>query len=583
MYIDALTLAAVAAELREAALGGRVQRVVRPSELSLGLEIYRGERHQLLVSAEPRSARMLLSSHRLRRGTETPSPFELLLRKHVRGARLVDVRQPHLERVLVLDFAGEEGERSLVCEIMGRYSNLILLDAAGVILDAAKRVPPSVNRYRSVLPQGEYVPPPPQDKEDPLLLTPGILGRLLAAADAPALWRRLTATVAGVSPIVAREIVHRALGRADAPASALRPEHLGPLVEAARELFALLETGAWAPCVAYEDAEERVPVAYAAYALTQYPAHERVPTMSAAIEAVLAAEGSVDPYRSARERLVRLVDDRIARVMGRIASLQESLGSEEEMEELLARGNAILAMAWAIAPGQTEIEVDAELLGRPPDGEPVRIPLDGRLSAAENAQELFRRYRKLQAAAAGVPALIRKAELERDYLRQLRTDAALATDRAGLDAVEGELREAGHAPPGGAAAPGRRTRAADRQGPLTLRAPDGTWIVAGRNSRENDEVTFRIAAPDDLWLHAHGVPGSHVVIRSGGAEVDEETLRRAAGLAAYLSAAREEPRVQVDYTQRRHVRRIRGARPGMVTYRQEETLVVSPEPPDEEE
>jgi len=573
VYFDMLTLAAVADELRKHAKGGRVQRVVRPTDLSLGLEVYSGERHQLLISAEPDASRMHLTRQRVRRGTEAPSPLELLLRKYVLGSRLEAIDQPHLERILILRFGGPEGQTALVCEIMGRYSNIVLVNADGLILDALKRVPPSINRYRSILPQHEYVPPPPQDKEDPLLLTPGILQRLLTARDEPLLWRRLVSTVAGVSPIAARELVYRATGRVATKPDELTQEHLTALVEAARDLYSLPRTHAWTPCVAYENPQEHLPTAFAPYPLTHYAAHDPAAGISEAIEAVLAARMNLDPYRGARGRLLALIDDRIERAERRLESLRRSLVPEEEIDELQRQGNAILSMAWSIEPGQTELVVEPAMLGRGAEGTglaPVRIPLDPRLSAVENAQELFQRYRKLKDAAEQVPALIRRVEQDLQYLRQVRTDAVMAEDRPGLEDVERELREAGHLPEG------RHPKSGPRQEPLKISDPDGVTILVGRSSRQNDEVTFRLSSPDDIWLHAHGVPGAHVIIRSGGSKVAEETLRRAAQLAAYYSAAREERRVQVDYTERRYVRPIRGAGPGMVTYREERTLLVEP-------
>lgn len=569
MYYDTLTMAAVRDELAERLVGGRVQRVVQPSALSVALEIYSGERHQVLVSAEAQEPLVLLSSHKPRRGVEAPSPLELLLRKYVRGARLEAVEQPPLERILRFGFRGEEGPVTLVCEIMGRYSNVILLDGAGTIMDALKRIPPSLNRYRTILPKHDYLPPPPQGKEDPRLLTPGVLAGILRRSDERLLWRRLVQGVGGVSPIVAREIAHRAAGSAEVPADEAFG-HVEEMVRVLQDLYHRPETHAWAPCIAYREAEGGAPVAYAPYPLAQYPRAAPVASISAAIETVLAARAALDPYEEARRRVRGLVAEHLARQEARLASLREGLVPPEELERLQAYGNAILAMAWEIRPGQAEVRVDPELLGGEAGGEPVVIPLDPRLSAAENAQVYFGRYRKRQAAGEEVPALVRETELEIAYLQQLLTDVDLAPDRPSLDRVEAELREAGT---GGST--GRRAPA--RGEPLSVRAPDGTTILVGRNSRENDLVTFRLSGPGDLWLHAHGVPGAHVIVRTGGGAVAEETLLLAARLAARYSAARDEPRVQVDYAERRHVRRIKGARAGLVTYSHEETLTVSPQ------
>ncbi|MFP3896190.1 MAG: NFACT family protein [Anaerolineales bacterium] len=575
MYYDTLTMSAVRDEILAHLMGGRVQRVVRPSEHALGLEIYAGERYQLLISAESRAAHMFLVEEKLRRGTETPSPLQLLMRKHVRGARLRGVEQPPFERILRLTFEGQYGEVVLVCEIMGRLSNVILLDADEMIMGAIKPVSSSVNPYRAILPEEPYVPPPPQDKENPLHLTPALVQQIMEEEDGNRLWRRLVQGVFGVSPLLAREIFYRATGRVE-PDFDLRWEDYKELVAVTLDLMHLPETHDWSPCVAYEDeGKERHPAVYAPYELTHLPDREGVATVSEAISRVLEALESLDAYRKVRARLHRLIDDQVERYKGRLASLQESWVSDEELARLEAKGNAILAMIASIERGQQELVVDLSQFSTDLEDsaqEPTAIPLDPALSPAENAQQFFREYKRKKAAASKIPRLIRQTKVDLAYLEQLRTEVGLAEDRPELDEIEERLREAGYL----RSDKKKRSTAGQVRGPIRVRSEDDTLILVGRNSRQNDEVTFREAGPNDIWLHAHGVPGSHVIIKSGGAEVDEETLLRAARLAAYYSAARQRSQVQVDYTERRHVRHIRGGRPGMVTYRQEETVVVSP-------
>ena len=581
MYYDALTLACVKDELASKLLGGRVQRVLQPSKLSIGLEIYARQRHQLLLSADPRAAGVMLVEEKPRRGVEAPSPLLLLLRKYVRGARLVSLAQPPFERVLRLTFGGEQGTATVICEIMGRYSNIILLGTEGPILDAIKRVPSTINRYRTTLPQQPYVAPPPQDKENPLLLTPNVLRQATEGPVDQPIWRRIVQAVAGISPLLAREIVYRACGQTE-PGGELRPEAYVRLVEVIEELMSLPENHRWSPCVAAgctpsasSLGESRRAVAYAPYALTHLD-YEPVESISAAIALVAESAGGADAYRQVRERLYRLIDEQIERQEARLAALRRSLVTAAEIDELELRGNVILAMAWSVKPGQTELVVNAADFGADRSGE-LRIPLDPSLSPAQDAQALFEQYRKNKSATEEVPKRMREAEAELTYLAQLRTDTAMAENRPQLDQVEQALQEAGLGPK-------RKTRpTAGRAEPINRRAPDGTLILVGRNSRQNDLVTFRQSSPDDLWLHARGVPGSHVIIRSDGADVAEETLTLAARLAAYYSAARGEAQVQVDYTPRRHVRHIRGARPGMVTYQQEKSLVVCGRAPSEDE
>jgi len=569
MPFDAVTLMALRRELDDRCLGGRVQRVLRPNDAAIGLEVYAGQRWQLLLSADPQRPGIYLPEAKLRRGAEKPSPLEQLLRKYVRGARLTAIQQPHLERVLRFQFSGAEGRVDLLCEIMGRLSNLILVDEAGEVMDALRRVPASINRYRTILPHRPYVPPPPQKKRDPLTLSPQQLLSALRDQEGP-LFRRLVAAVGAISPPLAREIVFRALGSLDvAPV---------PTLDGCRRMVATIldllaadrQPAGW---LAYRQRSgERRAYDFFPYEPLHQEDRQACEDLFAAINGVQAAVGQIDPYRQVRQRLHDLVAEQIKKQSARRHSLQQSLVPEDELSRLQASGTAILSMAWAIEPGQPELRVDLEELGiehRPGVPAAQAIPLDPDRSPSENAQSFFREYRRLQSAGAQVPALIAEAERELAYLAQLDADIDLAEDRAQLDEVEQTLSAAGYL------RKRKKNRSLASQ-PLRLRAPDGTLILVGRNSRQNDQVTFRLSSPDDLWLHAHGVPGSHVIIRSGGGALSEETLLIAARLAAYYSRGRGESRLRVDYAPRRHVRPIRKGRPGMVTYTHEETLVVEP-------
>jgi len=307
--------------------------------------------------------------------------------------------------------------------------------------------------------------------------------------------------------------------------------------------------------------------------LTHWPEREPADGISDAMARVFDAAQPFDAYRQARERLHARIDEQIREHEARLASLRRSLVPAEEIEAAQAKGRAILGMAWAIRPGQEAVEIDPTDWGLPPppEGGTIRIPLDPTLTPSENAQELFRAYRKMRAAAEGVPDLIARTEADLAYLQQVRSEADLAEDRPQIDDVERELEEAGLLPRRASS-----SRPSAPAAPLSVRASDGTLILVGRNGRQNDEVTFRRASPDDLWLHAHGVPGSHVIVKSGGALVSEGALLKAARLAARYSAARHEAQVLVDVTERRHVRHVTGGRPGMVTYSHEWTTTVSP-------
>ncbi len=567
MLFDALTMACVADDLRRTVLGGRVQRVLLADRLSVGLEIYADrQRHYLLASAHAELGRLLLSSEKLRRGMDGETGLLLLLRKYARGAILSEIEQPPFERVLRLELDHPEwGSSNLMFEIMGRYSNIILVDGAGRVLDAIKRVSPEMSPVRPVLPGRPYEMPPPQAKLSPADLTEYRLRQILADQEpGTQVWQALVRGLLGVSPLLAREVAYRALGQARATVAGV--ERITPLLNAVRELLAPLDLGAWQPTVVQEDGEL---VAYAPYRVTHRGEPEPMPSISYAIEVYTQSVASGDPYAAAKRPVREALERARGRLERRRQALERSLAEAEAADQWRQWGEWILAYAHTIAPGQQELVADTGA------GEPLIIPLDPGLSAVDNAQAYFGRYRKAQRAAEEVPARLREAMLALRDLEQIETDLVLAANRPEVQEVREVLVERGHVP----VKKQRRRAALPRSEPLALTSPDGLSILVGRNSRQNDQVTFRLASSDDLWFHVQGVPGAHVIVRSGGQETPPATIRRAAELAAYYSPLRDEADVVVVYTERRHVRRVPGAAPGLVTYRHEGTARVVPKGP----
>jgi predicted ribosome quality control (RQC) complex YloA/Tae2 family protein len=567
MYFDALTSAAIADECR-ALVGGRVQEVVQVDGWTVGLEVYAQQsRQHLVASAHPQHSRLQLTETRLRRGVDVPTALLLLLRKYVRDGRIVSVQNPEFERIVRLEFhppgdvEPEEETVTLVVEAMGRHANVILLDAEGTVMDAIKRVGPRMSRVRPILPGKPYAPPPPQAKMDPPDVTELRLRRMLEAAEEGGpIWRALVDQVRGVSPLLAREVVYRAFESSEAKIGD-EGGHVSPLLDAFHGLWSHAWEHEWEPSVGVQ---EGVVTAFAPYLLTQYVEHERVKTISAALDRYYSAQAESDAYAPARARVQAALDEARKRVSSRHRALERQLISQQELDRLRLNGEMILAYAHTLQRGDTRLEAQVDF-----ENPPLAIDLDPNLTPVENAQAYFERYEKAKSATAEIPQLLAQADLELDYLDQLATDLELASNRPEIDEVYTALEEAGYAPP-------RRGPKAPRGQPLRIVPQDGLVIWVGRSARQNQEVTFRRADPDDLWLHVVGAPGAHVIVKSGGRPVPEGTLQQAAALAAYYSALRQENNVLVAYTQRRYVRHIRGARPGMVTYRREQTMRVSP-------
>lgn len=568
MYVDAVTTAAVADELNRKIVGGRVQAVLEVDRQSIGFEVYAGERYYLLMTVDPEAARCQLVPDRLRRGRPAPSPLGQLLKKYVDGARLTAVTQPAWERVLHLDFSGHEGETRLIVETMDRRSNIVLT-VHGDIMDSLKRVGSDQNRYRTTLPGQPYVPPPPQNKARPEAVTVSMMdGFLQQEPDRPA-WRTLVANVAGISPLFAREIIYFASGDSEAPSFDVGP---GMIHAAFKQRIDDVRAGNWTPCVVPAGEASGEPegyVAFAAYPLTHLDGWQPVESISAAMTAYFGAPVGMDAYLAAKGPVREEVEGAIDRVQRKLDALDREQSSAEEIETLRRQGELILAYAATLTPGQALLRAQYD-----PEGPVLDIPLDTGLTPVENAQKLFERYDKAKRAAEDIPRLRRGAAHEMGYLKQLATDLDLAESWPEIDEVREALQEGGYW-----RGTRRRGPKGGRPGVRRFTLGDGFVVFVGRNAAQNHELVTERAAGDDLWLHARGVPGSHVIVKHDGRPIPEAVIEAAARLAAYYSAARGDASVEVDVTQRRHVRPIRGGKPGMVTYRNERTLSVPPQKP----
>jgi predicted ribosome quality control (RQC) complex YloA/Tae2 family protein len=570
MNFDALTLAAVVDELQRTLVGGRIQQVLLPTPLSIALEVYgHGRRHYLFASADPRSARVHLLETKPTRGVEAQPPLLLLLRKYVRNGIIQAVKQPPLERSMVLSILKRPPPRKderddddvdyelcseLIVEVLGQRANIILVDDNNLILDAVKRVPGD-DRRRSILPREPYLAPPrPKTLLDPRRATSHAMAEL-AGGDERNLAKAIVGAFAGVSPQQARETIVRAVGQ---PVDSIAPDL--PWAELAQSLRELWTERA--PSVAYGD---DVPVAFAPYHMQQYPVVRPAATIGAALETYYAATQTITAHAQRRDALRQRLEDVRERLQHQLDALNRELAKAEALDRLRWEGEMIFGYLHAIAPGQRELVVEGET-----------IKLDPDKTSVENAQARFRDYDKAKGALAGVPERVASTQAQAQYLDDTLALLQFAERYEDIAAIEREVQEQGLLK----ADSGKRSPRGPRAAPLRLVSSDGIPIYVGRSAGQNEESTFRIAQSNDLWLHAREVPGAHVIVKTERT-VPERTLEEAAGLAAYFSALRNSTSVDVVVTERRHVRKVSGGPPGLVTYRNERALRVAPLNPQE--
>lgn len=633
MQTDAVTLAAVADELTEATLGARVEDVIQPTPHSIALLLYgQGAKRWLVVSAHPQLARIHLAAARPRKMVNEPPSFVMLLRKHVEGARLTAIRQPRWERVVELSFARGGPESGvapvwLTAELMGRQSNIILRadeSTGGEVLGALHLVPPGANRVRVLTPHVVYRPAPPQtrtlrgeqvprlppERATPAQLETAALDMLAVAseppvadlsaakrkgkarrAEAPTVVALLMAHVAGCSRELAREVAFRALGTT---AAALVPNLPWDALSTEMRGFAVLvEARAWRPTLVYATPDATTLDAFAVYEPRQFPEATLRPMPS--VNEALATYYQDAEWRvtveGAKGELRRRLQTNLERCQRKAEALQGELGALDDARKLREEADLLLAFQTDLPERAASVTLENPFASEA-EQQTITLALDPRYGVVENANRRYARYHKLQRAASQIPLQIAANALELARIEQLQLDLALAETPQEIGLVREEVVEAGYLrakpdprarkqPKGGKGKQGKHgaqqgKRVALGGTPLRRESGDGFALLVGKNSRQNEEVTFHQAAANDLWLHARGVPGAHVIVKSGGRPVPETTLREAAALAARYSQARENGSVAVDYTEQRYVRHMKGGGPGMVIYERERTLQVAP-------
>ncbi len=640
MYVDAMTLAAVADEWEVLLAGARIDTIIQPTEYALALQCYvparegqGGQNRWVYLSAHPQMARTHLTALKPQKIASEPPPFVMLLRKHLEGARIETIEQPRWERVLQIIAGyrnGPEGSEHvrfrLIIEVMGRLSNIILCDEAGMILGSLKRIGSDVNRYRVIATGIPYVPPPTQQRTlagktlprlEPTSVTAAQLsiayegertgGEELPpakkgkrAAEQAKLWQLLTRHLMGFSQLLAREVVYRTTEDSETPLEKVDDAVWEELAWNVRDLSAVFDTHRWQPQLAErfpaggEEKGNTTPIAFAPYVLEQY-AHvpdvriRHSPSINVLLDDYYARTEWRDAMEGVRTPLRKILQTQRDRCKRKAELLQHEMAASEEAARYRLQGDLLLAHQHEIQQGLSNITLQNFFNGD--ENEMVTVPLDPRFDAIGNANRMFNKYHKLRRALELLPAQIEQNTVELATIEQLLADLALAETPAEVGLVKAEVQSAGYIRgkaqdkkalktakkgKGGKQAKGKAVPPGGGV-PLHVQSDDGFTILIGKNSRQNEDVTFHQASANDLWLHARGVPGAHVIIKAAGREVPRRTLEQAARLAAYYSQARESTSVPVDHTLQRYVRHMKGGGPGMVIYERERTIHAEPD------
>lgn len=562
--MDGLSLSAVVHEIGVLA-GGRIEKVQQPERDELLISVHSaGGSCRLLISASPENGRITLTDERKPSPAEAPA-FLMLLRKHLTGAKIVSVRQPNMDRIVELELETTSELRDkvpmrLVIEIMGRHSNIILVDDNGMIVDSIRRVGPSLSSARLVLPRIAYEYPPSKKKLDPRTAGKLDFAEVLDKAVRPE--SALSETFYGLSPAVAKKLIC-SLGY---PACGV-----DKAAEKLERFYSDFSSGSISPCIVTADG---------AYICTLpfIPADGefvRFTTMSEAINAFYsgrAADESIKRRTSAYEKTIKSTITKLERKM---ELFTDSISSESENEKLRLWGELITANLYAI-PARASSVVLSDYYTDPPSS--VEIPLDPLLSPSENAQRYYTKYRKAKLSREYAIEMSAKTADEIAYLEELLYTLSCCDSESELNEIRAELAAGGYIKED--SGKGRKRTAAPAKlppsKPHSFITGDGFTVLVGKNNRQNDKLTFGTAAPDDVWLHVKDFHGSHVIVRCGGS-ISDRALYDAAMLAAYHSKARGSANVPVDYTSAKYVKKPSGSKPGMVIYTHQHTVFVTPD------
>jgi predicted ribosome quality control (RQC) complex YloA/Tae2 family protein len=563
MAFDGVVLRAVTHELESTILGGRVDKIHQPLQSDLLLQIRnQGKNYRLLLSAHPVYPRVHLVERYHAQNPLEPPMFCMLLRKHLEGGRITRIEQVDNERILIMavenrDELGDLTERHLVVEIMGRHSNIILLDPSEQrILDGIVHVNFSTSRHREVLPGRPYIAPPEQGKANPLTATREEFLRLRKEHPELAFDQFLVRMYSGISPLLGKEFSYRAAS--DDPIAEW---------ESFNEVLKKLRVHDYEPTIVWDG--DGKALAFSAVTLTHKEGtRERMKSISQCIETFFHEKSWQDALKQKAGDIERLLQTELSKNRAKLRKFEEAIEDSREAETYRLYGELITAHLYQIDKGLTEVSLpnfyDENM-------KKVSIPMNPGLTPMENAQAYFKKYNKVKKSIPILEEQIRLTREEISYLESVLEQLRFSNWND-LDEIREELEQEGYLKAK------RKNKGSKKQPPVHpehYRSSDGIDIYVGKNNRQNDYLTMKMASSTDTWLHTKDLPGSHVVIRAK--EPSETTLFEAANLAAYFSKGRESSQVPVDYTLIKHVWKPNGAKPGFVLYEKQKTIYVTPD------
>ncbi|MBE5835451.1 MAG: fibronectin/fibrinogen-binding protein [Butyrivibrio sp.] len=579
MAFDGITVASIVKELSDNLTGGRIYKIAQPESDEIVLTIKtnadKGYQSKVVLSADA-SLPLIYVSEESKKAPMTAPVFCMVLRKHILNGRITSITQPGLERIVRfevehMDEMGDMRHKVLLIELMGKYSNIIFIDEENKIIDSIKHISASVSSVREVLPGREYFVTQTQDKADPLNTDITEFASLIRGKGMP-VFKAIYSSYTGLSSVCSQEICYRASIDADKSAIALTDAEFSNLYIAFSGLMSDVKQGTFKPTVAYIGGK---PKEYAAFDLTIYSSAENssiknYDTMSQLLEGYYSEKNIETRIRQKSVDLRKIVQTALERNVRKLDQQTHQMQDTQKKDKYRVYGELLNVYGYSAKEGDKEITVEDYNTGKP-----LTIPLDPTLTASQNAKKYFDRYTKLKRTAEALEDQMKDVQEQIQHLESISSSLDIARQEEDLLQIRMELAEAGYVKKKSSEKGKRKEKITSK--PFHYISSDGFDIYVGKNNYQNDELTFKVANGGDWWFHSKGCPGSHVVLITGGKDVPDRAFEEAAALAAYYSKGKDQDKVEIDYLQRKNVKKPGGAKPGFVVYYTNYSMVIAPD------
>ena len=577
MALDGLVIHSIVDELHKKLLGGKIDKVYQPENDEVVLHIRNNkENFKIVLSCSASNPRVYLASDYKKENPINAPMFCMLFRKYIQGGNIVNVSQVDFERIIKIsvesfDELKEKTTKDIIIEIMGRHSNIILTHSSNnKIIDSAKRIPPSVSRVRQILPGQTYVLPPKQDKLNPINeISLNTFVDTLSSFDGP-IFKAIYSKFLGISSVIAKEICFRANIDENLLVSEISSDDISKIYREFHNLFKYIKDNIYNPCMVIDTSIDKV-LDFSCINLSLFSNLSIIndDSISKILENYYATKDIKDRIHQRSSDLRKSISIKLDRLYNKLNKQEKELIESENADIYKIKGELITSYIYMIEKGMESVEV-ANFYD--PEYKNIKISLNTNFTPSENAQKYFKKYNKLKTAKKEITSQMEITKEEIDYLENIMLSIENCENLAELMDIREELGKVGYI---------RSKNNSKKETKLTTKphefvSSNGFKILVGKNNKQNDHLTLKVASNEDIWMHTKNIPGSHVIIKTEGKEVPDETIFEGAMLAAFFSKSKMSSQVPVDYTKKKNVKKPNGAKPGMVIYDTNNTIYVTP-------